>query len=150
MNKLNRIIGDALVKFREKKINEEEFKEVLNNAKQSPLLKHGKEWKTNVNSELKSILSVLQVGIKELGWKQIISTREEKIHVNSQPQKMILHLYLPDPDYNRCFKQLLDSWLKGDYLLGLNLVSLMLPYMLNGGTKVQRVIILLASYLNNI
>ena len=122
----------------------------MNNAKQSPLLKHGKEWKTNVNSELKSILSVLQVGIKELGWKQIISTREEKIHVNSQPQKMILHLHLPDPDYNRCFKQLLDSWLKGDYLLGLNLVSLMLPYMLNGGTKVQRVIILLASYLNNI
>ena len=115
MNKLNKIIGDALVKFRGKKINEEEFKEVLNNAKQSPLLKHGKEWKTNVNSELKSILSVLQVGIKELGWKQIISTREEKIHVNSQPQKMILHLHLPDPDYNNCFKQLLDSWLKGEY-----------------------------------
>ena len=66
MNKLNKIIGDALVKFRGKKINEEEFKEVLNNAKQSPLLKHGKEWKTNVNSELKSILSVIQVELKNL------------------------------------------------------------------------------------
>ena len=42
MNKLNKIIGDALVKFRKKEINEEEFKEVLINAKQSPLLKHGK------------------------------------------------------------------------------------------------------------
>ena len=31
-----------------------------------PLLKHGKEWKTNVNSELKSILSVIQVELKNL------------------------------------------------------------------------------------
>ena len=117
MNKLNKIIGDALVKFRKKEINEEEFKEVLNNAKQSPLLKHGKEWKTNVNSELKIILTVIQPGIKEFGWKHIISTRDEKKHVNSQPQKMILHLHLPDPDYNGCLFQLLDSWLKGDYFI---------------------------------
>ena len=67
MNKLNKIIWDALVKFRKKEINEEEFKEVLNNAKQSPLLKHGQESKTNVNSELKIILTVIQPGIKEFG-----------------------------------------------------------------------------------
>ena len=87
--------------------------EVLNKAKQSPLLKHGKQWKKNVNSELKTILGVIQPGILELGWKHIIATRDDEKDVNRMPQKMILYLTLPDPDFNTCFKKLMDSWLAG-------------------------------------